>query len=107
MAAKYRPETLDRLSSFLDSLGALLRNKRQRASFALYAMGLLNEGERKSMEPIAARASCGPEEANALHYRLVHFISSDAWQDAPMRAYAVNYAIEAMQSHVFQLGLYT
>jgi SRSO17 transposase len=98
MAAKHRPETLDRLSSFLDEIGSLLRDKRQRASFALYVTGLLNEGERKSMEPIAARASGDPDDTGALHYRLVHLLSSDAWQDAPMRAYAVNYAIEAMQS---------
>lgn len=98
MAAEYRPPTLDRLSSFLDELGALFRDKRQRASFAHYAMGLLNEGDRKSMEPIAARASGGADNAGALHHRLVHFLSSNAWQDTPIRAYAVNYAIEAMQS---------
>jgi SRSO17 transposase len=97
MAAKFRPETHDRLSSFLDEIGSLLRDKRQRASFALYAIGLLNDGDRKSMEPIAARASGGPEEAGALHYRLVHLLSSDAWQDAPLRAFAVNYAVEAMR----------
>jgi hypothetical protein len=33
----------------------LLRDKRQRASFALYAAGLLKDGERKSQEPTQQR----------------------------------------------------
>jgi SRSO17 transposase len=49
--------TRSRLHGYLDGIGSLLTDKRQRASFALYAAGLLNEGERKSMEPLAARAS--------------------------------------------------
>lgn len=87
-----------RLSSFLDEVGGLLPDKRQRASFALYAMGLLNDGERKSMEPIAARASCSPQEAAANHHRLARLLGSVAWTDAPLRSFATNYAIEAMQS---------
>lgn len=98
MAAKHGPETLDRLSRYLDELGSLLPDKRQRASFAVYATGLLNDGERKSMEPIAARASCEPEDAAAMHHRLMRLLSSDAWEDAPLRAHAAEHAIEAMQS---------
>ena len=50
-------EAIERWHAYLDGLGENLRDKRQRASFALYALGLLSEGERKSIEPIAARAS--------------------------------------------------
>lgn len=98
MAAKCRPESSNRLSNFLDRIGSFLRDKRQRASFALYAIGLLNDGDRKSMEPIAARASGSPEGATADHHRLMRLLSSNAWQDAPIRAYATNYAVEAMES---------
>ena len=38
--------TRSRLHGYLDGIGSLLTDKRQRASFALYAVGLLNEGER-------------------------------------------------------------
>ena len=109
MATRYQPERLNtpsslvsaahaRLDAYLDAVGSLLRDKRQRASFALYAMGLLNEGERKSMEPIAARAGCEPQEVFAAHHRLMHFLSSTAWDDEPIRAYATSYAVEAMQT---------
>lgn len=86
------------LDEFLDGVGALLRDKRQRASFALYTMGLLNDGERKSMEPIAARLSGDPASCPAVHQRLLHFVSSAAWRDQPIRDYTTRYAIDAMQT---------
>jgi SRSO17 transposase len=98
MAAKYRPEAYDRLCNYLDEIGALMRDKRQRASFAIYAIGLLNEGDRKSMEPIAARVGGDPESTVVVHNQLMRLLSSDAWHDEPIRAFATNYAIEAMQS---------
>jgi SRSO17 transposase len=63
--------TRSRLHGYLERIGSLLTDKRQRASFALYAAGLLNEGERKSMEPLAARASGDPESCSACYAFLV------------------------------------
>ena len=88
----------ERLNEYLDGVGGHLRDKRQRASFAMYSLGLLSEGERKSMEPIAARACGSPERTHAFHERLVHFTASGAWQDAPIRRYATRYAIAAMEA---------
>jgi SRSO17 transposase len=45
-----------RLESYLRTIGEVLGNDSRRGSFALYAMGLLGDAERKSVEPIAARA---------------------------------------------------
>jgi SRSO17 transposase len=63
-----------------------------------YALGLLSDGERKSMEPLAARACGSPERTQAFHERLVHFTSSGAWRDEPVRRYATRYAVEAMEA---------
>jgi len=93
------PDTADRLTTYLDGLGRLLPDKRQRASFALYATGLLSDGERKSMEPIAARACGSPERTHAVHERLIHFTGSAAWRDEPVRSYAAHHAVEEMQAH--------
>jgi hypothetical protein len=57
------------LHEFFDRVGRALRNRRGRASFAMCAMGLLGEGERKSMEPIAARARAAPDEVDGVHLR--------------------------------------
>ena len=92
-------DTADQLNRFLDGASRYLRDKRQRAAFATYALGLLTEGERKSMEPIATRACGSPEQAHAAHERLVHFTGSAAWQDQPVRQYAAHHAVDAMQAH--------
>jgi hypothetical protein len=47
-----------RLDAYFAQIGACLWDGRKRESFAMYALGILGEGERKSAEPIAARA-CG------------------------------------------------
>lgn len=93
-----RLEALSRLHGYLDGIGSLLSDKRQRASFGLYCAGLLNDGERKSMEPLAARASGDPESCSAVHHRLIHFLSSAAWRDEPIRDYTTGYAIAEMQT---------
>lgn len=90
-------EGIERFRSYLDEVGEKLRDKRQRASFALYALGLLTDGERKSMEPIAARACGHPGQTQAVHERLIHFLGGSRWRDEPIRRHAARYAIDAMQ----------
>jgi SRSO17 transposase len=97
MRTDLESEAGDRLHAYLDGLGTELKDKRQRASFALYALGLLSDGERKSLEPIAARASGDPERTHAVHERLIHFLAASPWQDEPVRRYAANHAVQAMQ----------
>jgi SRSO17 transposase len=83
-----------RLEAYFDRIGAVLGNRQRRASFATYAVGLLGEGERKSMEPIAARACADPEEIDAQHQRIGHFIRDSKWSDETVRAEAARYALE-------------
>ena len=55
------------------------------------------KGERKSVEPIAARA-CGDrfDKVDATHQRLLHFIGSAVWSDREVRLTAARYGVEAM-----------
>ena len=85
-----------RLDLFFDGIGAILRRKDRRESFAIYAMGLFGDGERKSIEPIAARACGDPSLCRGYHDRLLHFVGVAPWSDAGVRAYAAEYGIEAM-----------
>jgi len=91
--------TAKRFEAYLDTIGATLRDKRQRASFATYAAGLLSDGVRKSMEPMAARASADPALTSAIHHRLIHFLGSAAWKDAPVRTAAARYAVDELERH--------
>src|SRR3954468_14330476 len=85
-----------RLSEYFDRIGALLGRKGRRESFALYAEGVLGDGERKSIEPIAARACADPARADAEHQRLLHFAVDSRWSDHGVRREAARYAIDAM-----------
>jgi SRSO17 transposase len=88
--------TRQRLEAYFDGIGDVLGNKRRRESFAIYAMGILGEGERKSIEPIACRACPDPEKADAAHQRLLHFALDSPWSDREVRREAARYSIAAM-----------
>lgn len=84
-----------RLEQYFDSIGSVLGNRSRRGSFAMYAMGLLGDGERKSVEPIAARACPDPARVDAVHQRLLHFTNA-AWSDQDVRLVAARYALDAL-----------
>ena len=87
-----------RLEQYFEGIGALVGEKRRRASFALYAMGILGEHERKSVEPLAAAAADDPEGAQRTHDHLLHFIGQSEWEDGPIRDFAAGHAVHAMES---------
>ena len=63
----------ERLSEYLTALGQHLWDSRQRASFAMYVLGLLSELRRKSVESISTLFASEPNEADTVHQRLLHF----------------------------------
>jgi SRSO17 transposase len=85
-----------RLQQYFDRIGVVLGDRRRRESFAIYAMGLLGDGERKSIEPIAARACADATTADAAHQRLLHFAADSPWSDRGVRHEAAYYALSAM-----------
>jgi SRSO17 transposase len=89
---------LMRMQRFADGVGSILGNDARRASFATYMHGLLSEGERKSVEPIAARTCPDPTRVDAEHQRLLHFIGVSDWSDREVRQYAAKYGLDAMTS---------
>jgi hypothetical protein len=79
-----------RLEEYFRKIGDILGEESRRGSFAIYAMGLLGEGERKSLEPIAARACPDPKKTDAMHQtvtkpghrcRIVLGVSSESRMD--------------------------
>src|SRR5512132_1934363 len=72
--AEVRPRLLDFTA---EMLGGLPR-KDQRAAGELYVRGLLTAGQRKSMQPMAARLGVD-------HQRLQQFITSSTWDYAAVR----------------------
>lgn len=87
---------LQRLEEYFERIGKVLGDDKRRASFATYAIGLLSDGERKSMEPIAARSCADPSRIDAEHQRLAHFVSNSNWRDKDVRREAAAYALEVL-----------
>jgi SRSO17 transposase len=85
-----------RLIGLFPEVGAALGNKRRRASFAVYAMGLLGSAERKSAEPIAATATADPTTREPAHRRLLRFLRDSPWSDGDVRRIAARHAIAAL-----------
>ena len=87
-----------RLAAYFDRIGEVLGRPERRASFATYALGVLGDAERKSLEPIAARSCADPDRMDAEHQRLHHFATDSPWDDHAVRCEAARYALKAMTS---------
>lgn len=85
-----------RLAKYFDRIGDILDGRGRRESFAVYALGIFGDGERKSIEPIAARACADPTKMDAAHQRLLHFAVDSPWSDHAVRKAAARYALDAM-----------
>jgi SRSO17 transposase len=60
-----------------------------------YCTGLLLDGERKSVEPMAARLA--PDHVQSMHESLHHFVAQSAWSDYDVLRQVRNYVLPAMQ----------
>jgi SRSO17 transposase len=89
-------ESAGGVKAYVAKIGASLGHAKRRASFALYFQGLMGDGARKSMEPIAAKVSGDPKRTDAAHQQIGHFISDSTWDDHAVRAVATWEALEAM-----------
>jgi SRSO17 transposase len=67
---------LTRLGQFLDRFAGCFGRRAQREGASRYIQGLLNDSERKSMQPMDARL---PASDPASYQRLQHFITHSPW----------------------------
>ncbi len=75
-----------RLLEFTGEMFASLPRKDQRATGQLYVRGLLTDGRRKSMEPMATRLGVD-------HQRLQQFITSSTWDYRQVRRNVATWAV--------------
>lgn len=68
-----------RFSSYVEELSACLGHADRMAPFRSYCTGLLLPGERKSVEPMAARLR--PDRTSAEHQSLLHFVGQSCWDE--------------------------
>src|SRR5690349_17274620 len=84
----------ERFDDYVERLGDVLGHADRRAPLRAYCTGLLLPGERKSVEPMAARVD--PARVGAAHQSLHHFVAKAAWDDAALLEAVRAYALPAL-----------
>lgn len=86
-----------RFQLYLDRLAGVLAHADRQEPLRLYTTGLLLPGERKSVEPIAARLD--PRNVRSRHQSLHHFVAEADWEDAAVLAAVRDYVLPVLQQH--------
>src|SRR3954469_2918274 len=86
-----------RLAAYLDAITAELGHASRAASAQAYCTGLLLPGERKSVEPMAARLD--PAHVQAKHQSLHHVVAQAEWDDAALLAAVRAQVLPAIERH--------
>src|SRR5215210_8787795 len=86
-----------RLQEYLSRLTAVLGHADRKARLVGYCTGLLLPGERKSVEPMAARLD--PAQVPSLHQALHHFVATAAWRDEAVLAAVREQVLPALTRH--------
>ena len=93
-----RPGTGEaRFAAYLEAIAAVLGDVRRAASARAYCTGLLLPGERKSIEPMAARME--PGRVQAKHQSLHHVVAKAEWDDAALLRAVREQVLPAIERH--------
>src|SRR5215468_5607077 len=94
------PTLADRTQRFQEYVARLteaLAHRDRHEPVRAYLTGLYLPGERKSVEPLAARVD--PRRVQARHQSLHHFVANAAWDDAAILRVARDTVLTAMRAH--------
>ena len=86
-----------RLDDYLDALAGALGHADRTGPARAYCTGLLLPGERKSVEPLAARLA--PQRVRAVHQSLHHLVAKAAWCDAAVLDVVRERVLPAIERH--------
>lgn len=86
-----------RFEAYLDRLAGVLGHADRREPLRAYLAGLLLDGDRKSVEPMAARID--PRHVQARHQSMHHFVASAPWDERALLDVARDWALSALERH--------
>ncbi len=86
-----------RFAAYLDAITAGLTHVSRAASARAYCTGLLLPGDRKSIEPMAARIA--PGQVQATHQSLHHVVAQAGWDDAALLCAVRDRVLPAIERH--------
>lgn len=86
-----------RFEEYVVRLGEAVGHADRREPLRAYLTGLLLSGERKSLEPMAARID--PRHVQARHQSMHHFVAKAPWSEKPVLALARDWALAQLERH--------
>jgi SRSO17 transposase len=86
-----------RFARYVDALGSVMGHARRIKGLRDYCTGLILPGERKSVEPMAARTD--PAHVSAQHQSLLHFVGAGEWSDEKVLAKVSELVLPALTRH--------
>src|SRR3954452_24903223 len=87
----------ERFAAYLDAIVAVLGHASRAAAARAYCTGLLLPGERKSIEPMAARIA--PDRVQAAHQSLHHVVAQAEWDGAAVLRAVRERVLPAIERH--------
>ena len=92
-----RTTSESRFVGFVEAMSSILGHADRTAPFRSYCTGLILPGERKSVEPMAARVE--PGRVQAAHQSLHHFVAKAEWSDKAMFRQVRAHVLPAIEKH--------
>ena len=86
-----------RFAAYIEGLADAAGHADRHTPLKNYCTGLLLPGERKSVEPMAARLA--PDNVRRMHQSLHHLVADAPWNDEAMLAAVRRYVLPTMQKH--------
>ena len=87
----------ERFAAYLDAIAAVLGHASRASAARAYCTGPLLPGERKSIEPMAARIE--PGRVRAKHQSLHHVVAKAEWDDAALLRAVRDQVLPAIERH--------
>jgi SRSO17 transposase len=87
----------NRFESYIERLATAVGHADRRWPLEAYITGLLLPGERKSVEPMAAKID--PRHVSRAHQAMHHFVASAPWDEREVLAVARDYALTQLERH--------
>ncbi len=87
----------ERFAAYLDGVTKMLGHTSRVASARAYCTVLLLPGERKSIEPMAARVE--PGQVQTVHHSMHHVVAKADWDDAAMLTAVRQPVLPAIERH--------
>jgi SRSO17 transposase len=97
MARQVSEDSQSRFAGYVEGLTSVIGHADRAGPLRDYCTGLMLPGERKSVEPMAARTA--PARTAAQHQSLLHFVGVAPWSDDKVLAKVREMVLPAMERH--------